>query len=164
MKVNTGLVVLLASTLVACGSGTTVKPDAEGATGSNANTFEGFVSKYATPTDKGDNTVYKFVPYSKMMKTYNVGVQQARFIGWCSDNHHKFSDNGDLALREQLRKLYPGEVIKDGVICGDGNGGFYGFADFDTRNMTAFIKAGALKLDFWPEDGNPQAFWPNAKK
>lgn len=151
----------LSFTLIACGGGTTVKPDSEGAIGNN--TFEHFVSNYAAQKDAGDNTVYKFAPYSKMMKTYNVGVQQARFIKWCSTNSYPFSDNGDMALKQELRKRYPSDTITDGVMCGDGKGGFYGFANFETRNMTAFIKAGALNLDFWPEDDKPEQFWPNKK-
>ena len=157
------LLTSLSILLAACGSGATVKPDAEGATGNNTNTFDGFVSNYAAPADSGDSTVYKFVPYSKMMKTYNVGVQQARFIKWCSSNTYPFSENGDMALKQELRKRYPTDTITDGVMCGDGKGGFYGFANFDNRNMTAFIKAGSLNLDFWPEDEKPELFWPNKK-
>lgn len=153
--------------LAACGGGATVKPDTEVATGNNTNTFEGFVNGYAAPTDSGDSKVYKFTSYSKVMESYHVGVRQARFIGWCSDSHHKFSQNGSLALREQLRKLYPGETIRDGIMCGDGKGGFYGFAHFVTKGKIAFLKAGALNpqvaIDFWPEDGNPEQFWPDKK-
>ena len=156
---------ILAFSLSACAT-TEVK---EGPSSENArNTFESFVANYAKPSDTGDGTIYKFIAYSPMMKTYDVGVQSARFFKWCSANGYKFSENGDLALRTKLRSLYPTESIKEGFVCGDGQGGFYGFAHFAGRNQTAFLKAGSLNsrvaIDFWPEKGNPQDFWPNRQK
>lgn len=166
---NVVAILSLAGLLVACGGETNVKPDSNGSTASAANTFEAFADGYASPGDTGDSVVYKFASYSKMMETYHVEARQGRFFKWCSStsNGYKFSENGDLALRQQLRKLYPGETIKNDFLCGDGKGGFYGFAHFASRDKTAFMKAGALNskvaIDFWPEDGNPQDFWPDAK-
>lgn len=164
---NVVAVLSLTSFLVACGGETNVKPDGEESTASAANTFEALVDSYASSDDKGDGMVYKFTSYSKIMETYHTGARYGRFTRWCSQHNYKFDRNGDMALSQQLNKAYPGEVIRDQVICGDGQGGFYGFAVFPNRNATAYVKAGtlnpAVKIDFWPVDGKPSDFWPDAK-
>lgn len=164
---NVVAILSLTGFLVACGGEVNVKPNDDGSIASAANTFEAFVDSYASPSDKGDSVVYKFASYPAIMKTYHTGVRDSRFSMWCIDKGYKITDTGALALRGVLRKHYPGESISGGTLCGDGKGGFYSMIVFDSRNSTAFIKAGVLNpivpLDFWPENNRPQDFWPDAK-
>jgi hypothetical protein len=152
--------------LTACGGGANVKPDTASTT-SKIGSFEQFADSYAAKNDTGDGTVYKFARYSKVMETYHTTARQSLFINWCVDNNYKITEKGGLALWSKLRELYPKETISDRVLCGDGQGGFYSIVVFNSRNATAFVKAGTLNpkipLDFWPENNRPQDFWPNKK-
>lgn len=158
----------LSMILTACGGSGNIKQDDATPFNTGSTTFEQFVAGYSTTSDKGDAVVYKFSGYSKPMATFHTGTRKARFIKWCVDNDYKFSDNGNMALWKQLNAAYPGETIQREIMCGDGQGGFYGFAVFPDRNATAFLKAGTLNqkvpIDFWPEKGNHKDFWPESKK
>ncbi|MDD5394991.1 MAG: hypothetical protein PHE17_18385 [Thiothrix sp.] len=167
MKQQIMATLLLASLALAGCSGTgTVIP---GKTQHVNQSFEDFADSYASPGDVGDGIVYKFSGFDKILgATYHVSVRKSRFWTWCIADGYKFTDRGDLALGTRLRKLYPGETITDATVCGDGKGGFYGYAYFNTKHKTAFMKAGVLNpkviVDFWPGEGKQRDFWEKGKE
>ncbi len=158
--------IALSLVVTGCASTGTIVP---GETQHIRQSFEAFADSYATPNDKGDAIVYKFSGFDRILgETYHLGVRHARFRMWCSANGYKTTENGDTALGSRLRKLYPSDTITDAAVCGDGKGGFYGYAYFNNRKQTAFLKAGILNpkviVDFWPEKGNPRDFWEQGKE